>query len=97
MMPTDPGAMQGMLDLAWRGGLLLALLYFIWAGSTKRIVWGYQLEECQKQKTEEMAFLRADFEKRLARVNEECDSWRDLALEGRDIVRSAVNVAEKRS
>ena len=92
-MPTDPYQLPGILEIAWRGGLLLALLYFIWAGSTKRIVWGYQLEDEKKERDD----LRTEYEERLDKMAAEIELWRNLALEGRDLVKSAVNVAETRS
>ena len=91
MVPSDPASLSGIVEIAWRGGLLLGLIYFIWAGSTKRIVWGYQLEDERRARADQ----KAEYEHRLQKMEAECTTWRDLALEGRELVKSAVNVAER--
>jgi hypothetical protein len=80
-----------LLDTITKGGLLGALLYFIWAASTRRVCFGYQLREAE----ERLKTQREDYEKRLAKYETERDQWRDLALQGRELVRQAVTVAEK--
>jgi hypothetical protein len=77
-MPTEVSGIPAILELLWKGGPLLAIMIFVYAGYKRIIVWGYQLE---------------DQKLLLAEAKRECAEWKVLALENRQAAVKAVDMA----
>jgi hypothetical protein len=66
------------------GGFASFLIAILIAGKYRIWVWGYHLDE-----------LRRDYEKAIDYERAEKNQWREIALEGRDLVHRSVSMAGK--
>ena len=80
-------------DITISGGLVVILF----GGARKVWVWGWQLKDTIANCDKQMADLVTRYEKQLADSERRESEWRELALEGRQITRTAVDLAKRRS
>jgi hypothetical protein len=69
------------------------LILVLYGGAKRWWVFGYQLTDAEKRCHD----AKTECETRLAAVEHRCDEWKELALGNKEVARTAVDLAKRRS